>query len=157
MRRVRVQSSVREDPQHLLGEITKAASLVRAWRTATTSGQFRYTTSAGSVENSRGSRRAHGRLSSAAADGHVHRPRNATAFLQRVLDVAPRCGGMLSSSSSSCTRTMDAVSRRRISWPSAKERSKERMVVRQCYGTAFLIIDDRRIVREIVDDVVVRS
>lgn len=86
MRRVRVQSGVREDPQHLLGEITKAASMVRAWRTATASGHFRYTASAGSVENSRGSRRAHGRLSSAAADGHVHWPRNATAFLQRVLE-----------------------------------------------------------------------
>lgn len=63
--------------------------MVREGRAAPTSGQLRYTASAGSHENSRGSGRAHGRLSSAAADGHVYRPRDATPFVQRVLGRPP--------------------------------------------------------------------
>lgn len=63
--------------------------MVREGRAAPASGQLRYTASAGSHENSRGSGRAHGRLSSAAADGHVYRPRDATPFVQRVLGRPP--------------------------------------------------------------------
>ena len=122
--------------------------MVRTWRAASTSGQLRYTASARSHENSRGSRWTHGRLSSAAADGHVYRARNATAFLQRVLERTPLAGSCCPLRLPARGRWMRSLlSRHRVSWPSTKERSKQR-VVRECYRVA----SSTREVRNIVDD-----
>lgn len=122
--------------------------MVRTWRATSTSGQLRYTASARSHENSRGSRWTHGRLSSAAADGHVYRARNATAFLQRVLERSPLAGSCRPLRLPARGRwTRSLLSRRRVSWPSTKERSKQR-VVRECYRVA----SSTRKVRDIVDD-----
>ena len=73
----------------MLGEAEKAAGMVREGRAAPAPGRLRYTAPAGPHENSGGSGRAHGRLSSAAADGHVYGPRDATPFVQRVLGRPP--------------------------------------------------------------------